>query len=142
MSHHNLIMRPSAPTSSIPQIMDQYLSNLSATNDHQPQCTVIHTETDISTCISMSTSTSMNSESSSESSTCNTTFHTDSNSDITTLSVVSDTQLKHHIPLNNNETIIRRLHNCQQITIFNNTFIALPEETDEENSSESNKNYK
>ena len=64
-------------------------------------------------------------------------------SDIYTLSIASDRQLLLHIPINYNETLVKRLHDHPQVKIFNNRSLplVLPEDTYEDRKSENNMKF-
>ena len=126
--HHNPITRPSTPTNSTPQTMDQYLAHLATTNDQWQKHRVIQTQTNTYTNTLAYTSTPSSptqSKSSSDSSASHTIFSNDSDSDISTLSMASDRQLRPHIPINHNQTLFRRLHSHPQVRVFNNVSIPL-----------------
>ena len=82
----------------------------------------------------------ISSEASTVSSTCSINSHTDSDSNISTMSTANNRHLSSHPPINYNETLLRKLHGFPQVRILNNVSIPIPEDTDEETSKD-NMNY-
>ena len=61
-------------------------------------------------------------------------------------SITSDRQLRPHVPISYNETVLKHLHGKLQIRTLNNVSIPLPidsssEDTDTEDTDEENKHY-
>ena len=140
------LTKPPEHTTTTTTNFDQILAHLTAINQPQalepmhedqlnesspssPATTSADPETE-------TTSTDSTIDTSSDTSSSDETMST--NSEISTTSMLSDHQLRPRYPINNNETVLTKLHGLLQIKTFNNLSIPLPVT---ESESEEDENY-
>ena len=134
------------PSSNI--TIDQLLQYLVAINGHNTTQQLLESQSIPATPATTSSTTSelSSSSSSSASTDCTTEEETTTSDNKSITLIASDRQLRPHIPISYNETVLKHLHGLPQIRTIKNVSIPLPidsssEDTDTEDTDEENEHY-